>query len=107
MKVLVTGGSGTIGPYVLRELVRAGHAVTCYARKTPPLVEGTEFFAGNIMDLDRLGEACRGCDAIVHLAAVPGPRRATPEQLMSINVIGTVHVLETAVRHGIRKVVFA
>src|SRR4029079_16356166 len=45
--------------------------------------------------------------AIVHLAAVPGPRRATPERLLSINVIGTVHVLEAAVQHGIQTVVFA
>src|SRR6266496_3165215 len=107
MKVLVTGGSGTIGSYVLQELLAAGHAVTCYSRKTAPLIEGVEFLAGDIMDPDRLTQACRGCDAVVHLAAVPGPRRATPAQLMSINVIGTVHVLEAAVRHGIRKVVFA
>src|SRR5262249_410315 len=104
MNVLVTGGSGTIGSYILRELLHAGHAATCYARKTPPLVEGVSFFAGDIMDQDHLAQACRGCDAIVHLAAVPGPRRATPEQLLSINVIGTVHVLEAAVRNEIRKV---
>ncbi len=107
MNVLVTGGSGTIGAYVLRELLHAGHAVTCYARQTAPLAEGAEFLAGDIMDQERLAQACRGCDAIVHLAAVPGPRRATPEQLLSINVMGTVHVLEAALRHGIRKVVFA
>src|SRR5207302_1688923 len=107
MKVLVTGGSGTIGSYVLRELLRSGHSLKCYCRATAPLAEGAEFIAGDIMDLERLAKACRGCDAIVHLAAVPGPRRASPEQLMSINVIGTVHVLESAIQHGIRKVVFA
>ena len=107
MKVLVTGGSGTIGPYVLRALLNAGHAVTCYSRTTAPPVEGAGFLAGDIMDADRLAQACRGCDAVVHLAAVPGPRRATPPQLMSINVIGTVHVLEAALGNGIRKVVFA
>ena len=50
MKVLVTGGSGTIGSYVLRELLHARHEVTCFARKTAPLVEGAEFLAGDIMD---------------------------------------------------------
>jgi nucleoside-diphosphate-sugar epimerase len=107
MKVLVTGGSGTIGSYVLRELVNTGHQVKCYCRTTAPRVEGVEFSAGDVMDPDRLVEACQGCDAIVHLAAVPGPRRALPAQLISTNVIGTVHVLEAAVRHEIRKVVFA
>jgi nucleoside-diphosphate-sugar epimerase len=107
MNVLVTGGSGTIGSYVLRDLREAGHALTCYGRTMPPLVEGVAFLAGDIMELDRLAGACQGHDAVVHLAAVPGPRRATPERLMTVNVIGTVHVLEAAVRNGIRKVVFA
>lgn len=107
MKVLVTGGSGTIGSYVLRDLLQAGHEVKCYGRTTPPLVRGAEFIAGDIMNSDLLAQACQGCEAIVHLAAVPGPQRATPEQLMSINVIGTVHVLESALRHGVPKIVFA
>jgi UDP-glucose 4-epimerase len=107
VKVFVTGGGGTIGSYVLRELLRFGHAVTCYCRASTPLVEGAAFVAGDIMDLDGLASACEGFDAVVHLAAVPGPRRATPERLMAINVMGTVHVLEAAVHNGIRKVVFA
>src|SRR5262245_1643528 len=107
MKILVTGGSGTLGPYVLRELRHAGHEVTCYGRATPPPVAGVGFVAGDIMELDRLAEACRGFDAVVHMAAVPGPRRAPPERLLTVNVIGTTHVLEAALKHGIRKVVFA
>jgi nucleoside-diphosphate-sugar epimerase len=107
MHILVTGGSGTIGAYILRELLAGGHTVTCYARTTPPLVEGANFLAGDIMDLESLTAACRGCQAIVHLAAVPGPRRATPERLITINVVGTVHVLEAALRAEISKVVFA
>jgi nucleoside-diphosphate-sugar epimerase len=107
MKVLVTGGSGTIGSYILRALGDAGHVLTCYSRTTPPRVEGVAFVAGDIMELERLTDACKGHDAIVHLAAVPGPRRATPERLMTVNVIGTVHVLEAALRNRIPKVVFA
>src|SRR4051812_16104636 len=101
MRIMVTGASGTIGSYVVSHLLAAGHAVSSYSRAPSPSVEGTHFLAGDIMDLDRLAEACHGCDAIVHLAAVPGPRRAPTEQLMSVNVIGTVHVLEAAVRNDI------
>ena len=107
MRILVTGGSGTIGPYVLRELVGAGHSVACYSRATAPPADSVAFVPGDVMDLDRLADACRGCDAVVHLAAVPGPRRAAPERLVAVNVIGTVHVLEAAVRNGIGKVVLA
>jgi nucleoside-diphosphate-sugar epimerase len=70
-------------------------------------VAGVAFCQGDILELERLTEACREQDAVVHLAAVPGPRRATPERLLHVNVIGTVHVLEAALRCGIRKVVFA
>ena len=47
MKILVTGGNGTIGGYVPRELVDGSHAATVYSR-TAPRVEGVEFMAGDI-----------------------------------------------------------
>jgi nucleoside-diphosphate-sugar epimerase len=107
MRLFITGAGGTIGSYVLAELLAAGHDVIAYSRNTPPRLEGATVVAGDIMDLDRLSQSSRGCDGIVHLAAVPGPRRTSTEQLMSINVVGTVHVLEAALRNRIRKVVFA
>lgn len=106
LNVLVTGGSGTIGGYVVRELLQAGHAVSSYSR-TPPLVKGARFLQGDLMDLAQLRASAPGHDAIVHLAAVPGPGRATPEQLLTLNVIGTVHVLEAAMHAGVGKVVLA
>ncbi len=51
--------------------------------------------------------ACRGQDAVIHLAAVPGPGRATPDQLLNVNVMGTVNTLEAAVAAEVPKVVFA
>jgi len=106
MKILVTGGSGTIGGYVLRELLGAGHAVTYFSR-TAPQVQGATFVEGDISEPEQVSSVCRGHDAIVHLAAVPGPGRATPERLIYVNVVGTVHVLEAAVRSGVGRVVFA
>jgi len=106
LRVLVTGGSGTIGGYVLRELLQAGHSVSSFSR-TAPRVEGAGFVQGDIMEPAQLADACRNQDAVVHLAAVPGPGRATPAQLLNVNVIGAVNVLEAAVHAGIGKVVFA
>ena len=91
MKILVTGGSGTIGGYVLRELLHAGHTVSSFSR-TAPRVEGAEFIRGDITNPDQLSQACQKQDAVIHLAAVPGPGRATPAQLLYVNVIGTVHL---------------
>ena len=106
MKILVTGGSGLIGSYVLRELLSAGHSASSYSRQKPQVAEA-ESIQGDIMNLERLSEACQGHDAVIHLAAVPGPGRATPEQMIEVNVVGTVHVLEAAMRAGLGKIVLA
>lgn len=107
LKILVTGGSGTLGGYVLRELVEAGHSVTCYSRSAPAAVAGVSFRAGEIMDAAAVRLACAGQEVVIHMAAVPGPRRATPQQIVNVNVIGTMNVLEAAIQEGIQKVVFA
>lgn len=106
MNVLVLGGSGRIGGYILRGLLRHGYIVSSYSR-TAPLVEGVPFIQGDITNLGQLREACHGQDAIIHLAAVPAPGWVPPEQLIRVNVLGTFNVLEAAFREGVGKVVFA
>ncbi|MDE0140462.1 MAG: NAD(P)-dependent oxidoreductase [Caldilineaceae bacterium] len=105
MNILVTGGSGKIGGYVLRELLSAGHVLSNFSQ-TAPLVEDVRHFKGDITDLEQMQQACRNQDAIVHLAAVPGPGITTPERLMYVNDRGTYTVLEAAVGAGARKVIF-
>ena len=105
MNVLVTGGSGKIGGYVLRELLSAGYTVSNYSQ-TAPLVAGVRHIHGDITDLERMREACQNHDAIIHLAAVPGPGISTPERLMYVNDRGTYTVLEAAVSAGAQKVIF-
>ena len=106
MKILVTGGSGLIGSYVLRSLKNAGHVTSSYSRQAPR-VTGVEFIQGDIMQLEHLQEALAGHEAVIHLAAVPGPGRASPQEMVEINVVGTVHVLEGAIRSGVDTVVLA
>jgi nucleoside-diphosphate-sugar epimerase len=106
MKVLTTGGSGTFGHYIIRELMSAGHSVTDFSL-APPLVEGVRFVRGDITSADQVRAACEGQNAVVHLAGIPGPGRAAPERLISVNTVGTVNVLEAAVHHGVRTVVLA
>jgi nucleoside-diphosphate-sugar epimerase len=103
---LVTGGNGLLGSYVVRELLLAGHEVTNFARH-PSGTVGAESTVGDITDLPTLRAAVVGHDAVVHMAGVPGPGRTTPDQLLHTNVMGIVNVLESAVRNGVRKVVFA
>ena len=107
MRILVTGGAGKIGGYVLRELLAAGHDLTDFGRSAP-LVDGVPYIKGDITDLTQIREACRGYDAIAHIAAVPGAGiGVSPERLMYVNVLSTFNVLEAAVGEGVSKVVFA
>ena len=106
MKILVTGGSGTIGSYLLRDLKARGHDLSCYSR-TQPVEDHARWIRGDVTDIDSLKAACAGHEAIVHLAAVTGPRRASPERLIQVNVVGTVNMLEAALAAGIERVVFA
>ncbi|MCH2129940.1 MAG: NAD(P)-dependent oxidoreductase [Pirellulaceae bacterium] len=106
MNVLLTGGHGTIGGYVTRELQQAGHTVADFSR-TPTAEPGVCWIQGDITQPDQLRQAAENRDVIVHLAGIPGPGRATPAELLHVNVIGTVNVLEAAVEAGVRRVVFA
>jgi len=102
-RVLVTGGSGGIGTFVLAELSRS-HAPTVFDRR-PPTGPAAGFVSGDVLDLPALTDACRGMDAMIHLAAIPNPFRDPPERVFPVNVTGTFHACEAAVRSGVRRVV--
>jgi UDP-glucose 4-epimerase len=71
--------------------------------------EGVEFFPGDVRDRDTVSLLARGCDVIFHLAASVGNARsiANPIEDASINVLGTLNVLEGARLNGIGKVVYS
>lgn len=115
MKALVTGGAGFIGSNIVRVLVEGGHAVTVlddlssgYAANLE-LFREMRFLEGDVRDPTTVEEAMVGTEVIFHLAASVGNTRSieNPVQDAEINVLGTVRLLESARRHGVRKVVFS
>jgi nucleoside-diphosphate-sugar epimerase len=106
MRVVLTGGSGTIAGYVARELLAAGHELTSFGR-TPPRSGELAFARGDLGDPASLAAAFAGHDAVVHLAAVTSPFRADAETLLETNVMGTMRVLDAALGAGVGTVVFA
>jgi UDP-glucose 4-epimerase len=106
LRVFVTGAGGTLGSYICRELLRSGHAVTGYSRN-PGILDEVHWVQGDLSNCDDLARSVARHDAIIHLAAITGPGRASPETLITANVSTTACVLEAAVRSSISLVVFA
>jgi len=95
MKVLVTGGGGFLGGAVVRRLRARGDTVISYTRSAYPWLQeiGVVEARGDLADLGALEAACRGCDAVVHVAAKAGVWGRKSEYYAT-NVIGTRNVIE-------------
>lgn len=106
MNILVTGGSGNIGRWVVRELQTA-HQVTIFDLQEPPATD-VPVILGSVTDFAAVRAAAQGMEAIVHLAAIPAYRPDIPvHRFMEVNVTGTSNVLEAAAACGVPKVVVA
>jgi nucleoside-diphosphate-sugar epimerase len=107
MKVLVTGGIGAVGKAVLERLVRNGWEVRVVDRKPEFEMEGIDYRVCDITNYKDLRKKMRGCEVVVHLAAIPNPMFVAPPELFHINVAGTYNVYEAAAAEGIQRVVQA
>jgi len=111
--VLVTGGTGFLGTYILRELVEKGYAVRAIRREgsqpyfyTPPsILEKIEWFSCDLLDLAGLEEAMTGVDAVIHAAAKVSFADNDRHELFTTNVEGTANVVNIALELGIRRLV--
>ncbi|HKR99751.1 MAG TPA: NAD-dependent epimerase/dehydratase family protein, partial [Candidatus Dormibacteraeota bacterium] len=110
-RVLVTGGAGFIGSFVVDRLRAAGHeAVIFDIRESPHHVPGeVPTVIGDVLDYEAVRAAARGCDAIAHLAAAAdvGEVAADPAPAERINAGGTFNVLEAAREAGVSRVLYA
>lgn len=103
-RIAVTGGAGRLGPWMLDAL--AGHAEIRVVDVRPP-ARDVPFVQADITDNAALRRAFAGCDAVIHLAAIPNPRTSTPETTFRVNTHGTWNVMEAAEEAGVRRVVLA
>jgi UDP-glucose 4-epimerase len=110
VKVLVTGGAGFIGSHVVDRLIAHGHDPVIFDLNASTYHPPTEVKAvlGDIADRDTAWRAARGCEAIIHLAAVADVSDVLADPVRSdrINVHGTQTILEAARHNEIPRVVF-
>ena len=106
MKVLVTGGSGNIGVYIVERL-KDKHDVTVLDMKESETHPELPFLQVDLTDSTATKEAVKGFDAIVHFAAVPNPYDGLEEACIRVNPASTWSILEAARVNGVRRVVYA
>jgi UDP-N-acetylglucosamine/UDP-N-acetyl-alpha-D-glucosaminouronate 4-epimerase len=116
MKILVTGGAGFIGSHLVERLLSEGHGVavldnfaTGHRRNLGALLDDVDLHEGDIRSYERVATAVRGCDAVLHQAALPSVPRSIQDPLTSteVNVNGTLNLLLASRDAGVERVVCA
>jgi NAD+-dependent farnesol dehydrogenase len=105
VKVLLTGATGFLGKNVARQLAARGHALRILARETSDLrglPAGVEMARGDVTLADSLHDAARGCDAVLHMAALVKNWVPDRAQFDAVNVSGFRNALAAAERAGAR-----
>ena len=106
MRIVVTGGSGKAGRWVVRDLRARGHDVLNVDLQHDGSPHGQCMLA-DLTDLGQAIELLAGADAVVHLAAIPAPELRAPGETFRVNTLSTYNVFSAAVTAGLGRVVYA
>ncbi len=118
-KVLITGADGFIGSHLAESLVQMGFSVRAFVMynsfnswgwldHVPAEIKASiEIIAGDIRDPHGINDAMRGCDAVLHLAALIAIPYSyhSPDTYIDTNVKGTLNVLQSARERGVKRVI--
>ena len=111
--IIVTGGAGKAGRAVVRDLKDHGYVVEILDQIEPE-IPGDFFTQVDLTDYGQTLSALQGtdsrmpdADAVVHLAAIPGPGRRPDEVTFEINTISTYNVFRAATHLGLKRIVWA
>ena len=110
-RILVTGATGFLGAYLLRQLVTQGHAIRALRRANSPmhLVEDiadlVEWVEADILDIVALETAFEGVTHVYHCAAMVSFHPRDVDRMMKINVEGTANIVNLSLSFGVQKLV--
>ncbi len=109
-KILVTGATGFLGSYLLRQLVADGYTnIRAMKRASSPMdlvtavQDRVEWVIGDIMDVPFLEDAMEGCEQVYHCAAIVTQPKVKVSRMMRINVEGTANVVNVALFRKVDK----
>ena len=118
-KILITGSDGFIGSHLTEALVRAGHSVRAFVmynsfnswgwldQSPKDIRDNLDVFAGDIRDPHGVKTAMKGCDTVLHLAALIAIPYSyhSPDTYIDTNIKGTLNVLQAARELGVKRIV--
>jgi nucleoside-diphosphate-sugar epimerase len=105
MKIAVTGGSGGIGRAITDVALAQGHSVVSIDRVDPaePLSK-VIYVKADATDYDALVSAFAGCEAMIHMAAIPHPMNDPNHVVHNNNVVGSYNAMRAAVENNIMRI---
>ncbi len=111
-KVLVTGGTGFLGSYIIKELIEKNYSVRAIQRspKLPGYISGkilskAEWVKGDILDVISLEEAMEGIQTVIHAAGIVSFVKKDRKEMYHVNVEGTANVINLALEKNISRFV--
>ena len=115
MNVLVLGGAGFIGSHIIDALISKGHAVKIFdlpnigKHNLLQCMDSIEIYEGDFSNTHELAHALTGVDVVIHLicTTLPGSSNENPVYDVDTNVIGTLNLLDEALKKGVKKIIFA
>ncbi len=116
MRILVTGGNGFIGKYLVKSLLENGNVVTIFdnffnsSKNSSSIVDiGVKIIEGDITELQDITNAIKKQDIVVHLAAKISVEESikNPSETFQVNVNGTKNILIACKKHHVKKLIAA
>lgn len=111
-KILITGGTGFLGAYIIKELIEKNYPVRAIRRsKNLPsyisndVFDQVEWVDGDVLDVVSLEEAMEGIDSVIHAAAIVSFVKKDRTLMYEVNVNGTANVVNIALEKNIRRLV--
>lgn len=103
---LVTGGGGFVGGILARRLLEQGERVRVFdIAKTDKVPAGAEFYQGDMRDRRAVRHACRGVDAVYHLAFIQATSKNVAAKRWNVNFKGTKNFIESSLDAGVSRFV--
>lgn len=111
--ILVTGGTGFLGSYIIKALVEKQYKVRAIKRSSSKqpfwisenILQNVEWVEGDVLDVVALQDAMEGVDTVIHSAAIVSFAKQDREHMYQVNVEGTANVVNMALEKNVRRLV--